>query len=323
MAGNWKGRKVLITGITGFVGGALAKRLVKEGANVVGLTSSKKKIPDGDFLSKVNLYEGDVRDADLLRNIVSYNEVEYIYHLAAYAIVRNSAKDPVSTYDVNVMGTVAILEAARQFGKCKKVVTSSSDKAYGDHEELPYTEKHALLAKNTYDASKACADIIGRAYLHSYGIPVSVVRCSNIYGPGDLNTTRLIPNTIRRLQSGQAPQVFSDVDSMEREFIFIDDVVDAYLRIGETPSTENTAAFNVGGNGPLQVGFVIDRISKLMGINIPKQIIDRDFKEIQKQYIDSTQLERWTDWYPSTELDDGLKKTIKWYKKYLRNGELK
>jgi len=307
---------VLITGFSGFVGSSLARRLVDLGADVTGLVSDLNKNRDDQLWNRCNIVVGDICDYDVLRHAMAYYEVDAIFHFAAYAIVRVSARDPLSTYRVNVMGTANLLEATRHVGPVRSIVVASSDKAYGDHDLLPYTEKHALQPRNTYDTSKACMDMIARAYAANYDMPVVVTRCSNIYGPGDMNLSRIIPNTIKRVLEGAAPFLYSDVSKMEREFIFIDDVIDAYLLLGLDTDQLRGDAFNVGGTGTVKVVDAVKKICELMAKPELEPIVvhrEAEFREIKKQYIDGSKLRLTLGWEPTTTLEDGLKSTIRWY----------
>jgi CDP-glucose 4,6-dehydratase len=249
-------------------------------------------------------------------DVISTHEVDYVFHLAANAIVKTSARDPMSTYRSNVMGTVSLLEAARNIGRCKKIVVASSDKAYGDHDVLPYTEGMALQPKNTYDTSKACADLIARTYAHNYDMPICVTRCSNVYGPGDPNMSRIIPNSINRVLHGQSPMLYSDVSSMQREFIYIDDVVNACVLLAQSGDHTNGQAYNVGGTGVFAVSAIVDMILKTMKTEMKTTIVQREaiFKEIEKQCIDASKLSTDTGWKPLTSIEEGIAKTILFYR---------
>lgn len=305
------GKNVLVTGAAGFIGSSLVKELVSQGANVCSLVRSSCAT-NSDRLKGSKIYTGDVCDYSLITEIISTNEIEFIAHLAANAIVKNSARDPMNTYKVNVMGTVVVIEAARNVGRCKKILVASSDKAYGDHEILPYTEDMPLLTKNTYDTSKACTDLISRTYAHNYEMPIVVTRCSNVYGPGDPNLSRIIPNTIARLSRGELPMLYSDVSEMEREFIYIDDVVKACLALLESDSATNGEAYNIGGAGPISITGLVDVLKDLMGLKVETLVVQREanFKEIARQYIDATKLFKATGWKQETSLREGLLKTI-------------
>lgn len=315
---TFKDKKVFITGINGFVGTALARRLLKEGAKVYGMVKEINSIPPQ--LDGCTIYAGDINDFETIKNIISYNEIQIIYHFAAYAIVRVSSKDPINAYRVNVMGTVNVLEAARQIGGVEKIIVASSDKAYGDHDNLPYTEQFSLKPKNTYDTSKACMDMISSTYAHNYGMPVIITRCSNIYGPGDSNTSRIIPNTIKRILNGEPPMLYKDVEGMEREFIYIEDVVDAYLLLYLSNITNDV--FNIGGTGPTTILNLVDTISTIMKCDKKPKIVERfsTFKEINKQYIDAKKLNAATGWSPKFNLQQGLEKCVEWYTKYYNEG---
>lgn len=319
---SWKDRNVLITGVGGFVGSRLAMRLNDEGANVVGLVRNINSLPP-TIANDINVLIGDICDYDDLCEAISFYEIDTIYHFAAYAIVRVSSKDPMTTYRVNVMGTANLLEAARNVGRVERIVVASSDKAYGDHVSLPYTENHSLQPRNTYDTSKACMDMVSRSYAWNYDMPIFVSRCSNIYGPGDMNLSRIIPNTIRRASEGKPPQLYSDVEKMKREFVYINDVIDAYLKMGDVRTNVFTGeAYNVGGTGEVEIYELVDKISKILGVEESPIVLPRDplFKEIERQYIDASKLERDMKWKPTTSLDEGLHRTVDWYLDYYEKG---
>jgi CDP-glucose 4,6-dehydratase len=312
---NWKGKNVLITGITGFVGSNLAHRLVELGANVTGIVRSLNMHLD-DLPEECNFFFGDICEYDFVRQVISANEIEVVFHLAAYAIVRISARDPMTTYDINVMGTVALLEACRTVGRCTKIIVASSDKAYGDHDRLPYDETFPLQPKNTYDVSKACMDLISQSYGHNYGMPIVVTRCSNVYGPRDRNFSRIIPNTICRLLDGKKPMLYSDVENMEREFIYVDDVVDAYVALA-SDSFRPGSVYNIGLDDPIKIRTLVKTISLLVsGVTVEPEIVKREptFKEIERQCINSNKLYTDTGWSPKYNLESGLKQTIEWYR---------
>lgn len=318
---DWKDKNVLITGITGFVGSSVARMLVARGARVVGLVHNKKRVDLG-ILDRCDIVYGDITDYDCLRGIISRYEIDTVFHFAAYSIVRISARDPMTTYNVNVMGTVNLLEAIRNVGTTvRRIVVASSDKAYGDI-EIPYRESQLLDPTNTYDTSKACMDMISRTYALNYDMPIVVTRCSNIYGPGDTNLSRLIPNTIRRIFNGEAPTVYEDVARMEREFIHIADVVSAYDLLG----TEELhfSSYNIGGTGEAKILTVIQYISDLMGYKGEPIIVPRDnvFREIMSQSIDSTRLQNDVGWSWDYDLVSGLQDTINHYVDFFETGEV-
>lgn len=314
MSDFWKDKSVLVTGISGFIGAAVAQHLVSQGARVTGIIRDMNCSPR-ELLKQCDISLGSITDYRFLCEVISSKEIEYIFHFAAYAIVRISAKDPMSTYAVNAMGTVNLLEAVRNVGKCKRIIVASSDKAYGDHVQLPYTEDHALVPLNTYDASKACTDLIARSYGHTYNMPVAVTRCSNVYGPGDYNFSRIVPNSTLLVLRGHRPVLYNGIERMEREFIFIDDVVEAYDLLAQTG---HTGAYNIGGTGPVKIRELVDMLCEKAGKpGLEPRLIDSNFQEISRQWIDASKLEAHTGWKPRTSLADGLERTVEWYRRFV------
>jgi CDP-glucose 4,6-dehydratase len=307
--------RVLITGASGFLGSQLARNLSFEGHTVIALERDLNKKacdPFADFVVR-----GDVTDANLIRRVVADYEVESVYHLAAQSIVRICAADPVSAYQANVMGTVNLLEAIRTSGMnhIKSVVISTSDKAYG-HAPVPYTEDTPLMPKFTYECTKACQDIVGQNFFHNYGVPVKIARCSNIYGPGDPNWSRLIPNSIRRALQGQKPQLYSDVADYVREFVYIDDTIDAFKLIDKAGVPGD--AYCIGGTTSCKIKDLISMILELCEVDPAIEIINKPatFKEIEQQFIDGTKIKA-LGWNPQFSLQKGLTETIEYYKDLL------
>jgi CDP-glucose 4,6-dehydratase len=318
MSNPLENKKVLVTGATGFIGRAIADRLFESGVKVIGTCN---EAPDRDGVPPWQLVLADVLDFEVLADLISRHEIDIVFHLAAYSIVKTAAVNPIRTFDVNVMGTVNILEAARVYGKTGiSVIVASSDKAYGDHDKLPYEETFPLLPTNVYDVSKAAMDLIAQTYAKTYGLDVVVTRCSNVYGPGDDNYSRLIPNTICRLLGEKEAAIYEDVYSMEREFIYIDDVVDAYIAIA-SEETPKHVVYNIGQNKPMKICDVIDEIYDACGRTRGQtfELLTRStsFQEIQKQCISSERLQNATGWKPKTSLKHGLEKTVRWYQSRL------
>src|SRR2546423_7060078 len=250
---GWRDRTVLVTGIGGFVGGGLAAGLLAEGATVVGVVRDSggerllEALAIGD---RVELVHGSISEPGLVQRAINEYEVDTVFHLAAQAIVGVANRSPLSTFESNIMGTWRVLEASRQSPPGKRVVVASSDKAYGSQRHLPYTEETPLSRIYPYDASKACTDLLGRSYAATYRLPVAVTRCANIYGPGDLNWSRLIPGTIRAALSGEDPLIRSD-GRPERDYLYVSDAVDGYLRVAERLPELTAEAFNLGTARPI------------------------------------------------------------------------
>lgn len=304
----------LVTGHTGFLGNAIVGGLKKEDNIIVGIERDENKrrllknSPDV-------FVKGDIRDYDFVRRVIADYEIESVFHCAAQAIVKTCANDPYTTYEINVMGTVSLLEACRNSGdSVKSIVVSTSDKAFG-HAAIPYTESTPLNPLYTYETSKACQQLISLSYFHNYGLPVKVVASSNVYGPGDPNFSRIIPNTIFRLANNEPALLNEGVSKHIREFVYIDDVVKAFLIVSHRGKPGEV--YCCGGTEHLSMGELMDRICNIMGKDPGTSIKffqkSRYFKEIEKQYIDSSKL-RSLGWSPSILLDEGLLKSVEYYK---------
>ena len=303
---------VLVTGSSGFVGGALVDRLLKDGHQVVAMVRDRTGYEDRAPKDAVLAF-GDVRDADFCRRVIADYEVNTIFHLAAQAIVSACAEDPVTALDVAVLGTSRLLQAAKDSGRPIRVVVSTSDKVYGAA-PAPYTEETPLDARHAYEVSKACQDLVARMFHSNFGLDVRVVRAVNIYGPGDPNGTRVVPNTVQRILRGEPPIVHAGAWGMQRQYVYVDDMVDALLAVEEHGLPGS--AYCVGSpDAPLSVGEVIARISKQMGFELKPEEKERDarFREIQSQAVCDDKL-RALGWKPEVDFEEGVKRTIAWYK---------
>jgi len=307
-------KSVFITGFNGFVGTALARRLLDMGGiRVVGLVKDRNYKTVPEVHDRCSIVFGDLRDCSVLRYAMSNYEIDTVFHLGAVTILRKSVVDPMTCWETNVMGTVNVLEAARQVG-VKKVVVASSDKAYGTYEELPYVETMAVQASpDAYSTSKACTDLVAETYASGHSLDVSIVRAGNIYGPGDLNLSRLIPRSILLCLDNEPPQIYKGVGQYKREFMFIEDIVDAYLTVGERGAPGH--AYNVGGAGFLSIIDTVSKIVDLTGCKVRPKIVNKDFVEIKEQYLDASKIEA-LGWKCRYSLDSGLEKAVEWYRTY-------
>src|SRR3989304_8809046 len=211
--GYWKNKNVFVTGCTGILGSWLTIKLVKEGANVVGLIRDlvpKSNLNWSGFNNQINIVRGSVTDYEMVLRSLNEYEIDTCFHLAAQTIVTIANRSPLSTFESNIKGTWVLLEAIRQTKTMERVVIASSDKAYGEQEILPYTENHPLKGSYPYDASKVCADLLSQSYYYTYGLPIGIARCGNIYGGGDLNFNRIVPGTIRSVLHHESPIIRSD-----------------------------------------------------------------------------------------------------------------
>ncbi len=311
--------RALVTGGHGFAGAWLSKTLLGEGAEVTVLDRRDPPVSGlrlHDVSSDVNLVTGDLRDGELLNKEIGGGNYDAVFHLAAVTIVGEAIGAPVATFEVNVQGTWNLLEACRG-GGVGAVVVASSDKAYGAHETLPYREDFALQPSHPYEASKAAADVISRSYWKAYGLPVAVTRFANLYGGGDMNFSRLIPETATAVLDGRSPVIRSD-GSPIRDFLYIEDCAAAYLAIAASLQEGDAArgeAFNAGGGRPFSVREVVETICEL-GPND----VEPDFQgdgnpegEIDKQYVDPAKIAEVVGWQPEVDLREGLRRTIEWY----------
>jgi CDP-glucose 4,6-dehydratase len=318
-------RRVLVTGAHGFVASHLVAALLERGDAVRVLDRPDPRLADVggprrsglDLLGlrdQVELAEGDLRDGEAVAAAVA--GCDSVFHLAAQTIVGVARKSPLETFEVNVRGAWNVFEACREHGVAR-VVFASSDKAYGASPELPYREDFPLRAAFPYDASKAAADVIARSYANAYGLPLAVTRFANIYGGGDLNFSRLIPETTIAVLDGRPPAIRSD-GSPERDFLHVDDAVSAYLAIADALDSDEARgeAFNAGGERPHSVREVVDLIASVAGTGIEPEYqgTGNPDGEIDRQYVDSAKLRALSGWRPRVELADGLRQTLDWYR---------
>ena len=322
MSSFWNGRTAFVTGATGFVGANLAAELVAQGANVVSLQRDEVQPNSLDLLrlrDKLTVINGSVDDLLLMSRILNEYEVDAVFHLAAQALVGAANRSPVSTFESNIRGTYILLEACRNSSTVKRVVVASSDKAYGSHTDLPYTEDFKLNAVFPYDVSKACTDLISQSFAHTFDLPVAVTRSANIYGPADANLSRIIPGTILSVLKGERPIIRSDGTPV-RDFIFTDDIVAGYLLLAENIDRAKGEAFNFGSGEPISMLDLVNSIVTLMGKEkdlTPDILLKTKIEnEIDAQYLDSAKVNERFGWTPQVDIKDGLKRTIDWYDKY-------
>jgi CDP-glucose 4,6-dehydratase len=319
--GFWSGRRVFITGCTGIVGSWLTIALVDAGAQVVGLIYDENPrshlLRSGYDRHIVRTY-GDIVNHRLIKRIVDQYQPQTIFHLAAQSLVTVAERDPLITLETNVRGTWNILEAARRQANLPHVVVASTDKAYGDQEILPYREDAPLQARYPYDVSKSSADIIASSYAHTYGLPVGITRCGNIYGGGDLYWDRIVPSTIRWALRGERPILRSD-GTMTRDYIYVKDVVSAYRCLAEhlDASEIQGEAFNFGLDDPKTVLEIVEATLQASGRPDLEPIVLGTAKhEIQDQYLDASKAKSMLDWAPQYTLDEGLRETVAWERAY-------
>jgi CDP-glucose 4,6-dehydratase len=309
-------KNVLVTGANGFVGAAVVDRLLRMNKTVVGLIRDKNYKSRRDILENISVVHGDLRDYDTVRYAVSKYEIDTIFHIGAITILKMATYDPKTCFQTNIMGTINVLEAARECKHVSKVVVASSDKAYGNHDILPYKEDYALLASDPYSTSKSCTDLLTQSYHYTYGLDTSIIRSGNIFGPGDLNKSRIIPGSILRVLAGERPIIYKGVGNYKREFMYIDDVVDAYLTVQDRGLPGH--AYNIGGSGFQNIFDTVSMVLEEMGTDIEPEILEKDFIEIKEQYLDSTKLEE-LGWKCKFGIREGIRACIPWYEEYQKD----
>jgi len=324
MAGsmNWRERRIYITGASGVVGSWLVKRLLTEGAYIVVLVHDAdpqtELFRSGD-ISRVAVVNGALEDFATQERAINEHEIDTVFHLGAQAIVVTALRNPLATFETNVRGTWNVLEACRLHQSLvKRIVVASSDKAYGDAPKLPYTEDMPVAGGHPYDVSKSCTDLIALAYGHTYGLPIAVARCGNIYGGGDLNWSRIVPGTIRSLLHGERPIIRSD-GKFVRDYIYVKDVINAYLALGAACDRNDVKgqAFNFSLESQVQVIEIVQTIQRLMGRQeLQPLILNKAIGEIRNQYLDASKARRILGWRPQYTLEQGLRETIAWYEQY-------
>lgn len=320
----WKNKNIFVTGCTGLLGSWLVKDLADAGANVTGLI--RDWVPRSNLIlqgsiNEINTVRGDVKDYFLLERVLNEYEIDTVFHLAAQTIVSIANRNPLSTFEANIKGTWNVLEACRRNPKVEKVIVASSDKAYGEHEVLPYTEDAPLKGIHPYDVSKSCADLVAFTYYNTYRLPVCVTRCGNFFGGGDLNFNRIVPGTIRSIIFNEHPIIRSD-GSFIRDYIYIRDAVSAYLFLAEKMDEINIygEAFNFSNEIQLTVLELTNEILRLMGREDLEPVILNEVKgEIKHQYLSAAKARNMLGWKPKYTLQKGLVETIDWYKEFFKN----
>jgi len=321
----WRNRKVFVTGCTGFLGARMTGVLVARGAEVIGLVRDHvpwSPLHREGLDRRIAIVRGDVCDQALIERALNEYEIDCVFHLAAQAIVGVANRNPVATFEANIQGTWCVLEACRRSRPVERIVVASSDKAYGDHPELPYTEKHALVGRHPYDVSKSCADLISLTYAHTFGTPVSVTRCGNIFGPRDLNFSRIVPGTIRSALRGEQPVIRSDGTPV-RDYIYVDDVVEGYLRLAERMERAEVRgrAYNFGTGEPQSVLALTKLI--LQAVDRPDlapRVLNEAKAEIANQYLSSEAAKCDLGWAPGASVAARLGETVTWYREFLGRG---
>jgi CDP-glucose 4,6-dehydratase len=318
----WRDRPTLVTGATGLLGGWLARRLVENDASVICLVRDwvpQSLLLSGPLITKVTIVRGDVRDQATLERVLGEYEIDTVLHLAAQTIVPIANRNPVATFETNIGGTWTVLEACRRSRMVKQIVYASSDKAYGESNDLPYEESAPLRGRYPYDVSKACGDLIAQSYAATYDLPIAITRCGNCFGGGDLNWNRLVPGTIRAILRGERPVIRSD-GTLVRDYLYVEDAAATYTLLAEQLASNSELrgeAFNFSNELQMPVSEMVGRILELMGKGTQFDMRSDAPNEISHQYLSSERAQRVLGWTPMFSLEEGLKRTIAWYKAFL------
>ncbi|WP_205698120.1 NAD(P)-dependent oxidoreductase [Conexibacter sp. SYSU D00693] len=316
-------KRAFVTGAYGMLGAWMVKGLLDDGVDVVVLKRDRRAraaLTIEGTESRCHVVHGDLLDAPLLERVVNEEEVDTVFHLAAQTIVGAANRSPASTFDANMRGTWNLMEACRD-SSVKRVVVAASDKAYGPHKDLPYQEDYALQPKFPYDVSKAATDLISRSYWHTFGLPVATTRFANIYGGGDLNPSRLIPELVDAVLDGRPPIIRSD-GSPERDFLYVTDAVSAYLAIAKLLDDPKGGArgegFNAGSGRPYSVREVVETLVRVAGSDVRPEFQGAGVPdgEIDRQWVDTAKIKRLAGWEPQVDLEEGLRRTLEWYREH-------
>jgi CDP-glucose 4,6-dehydratase len=319
----WLDRTVLVTGGAGLLGSWMVQELVRRGAATVCLLRDwvpASRLWSEGLLERVSVVRGGLEDRDLLVRAINEYEIDTVFHLGAQTIVGTASRSPLSTFEANIQGTWNVLEACRVCPRLiRRIIVASSDKAYGEHPVLPYTESAPLVGRYPYDVSKSCADLISLSYWHTYRLPVAVTRCGNLYGGGDLNFNRLIPGTIRSALKGERPVIRSD-GSFVRDYFYVRDAAEAYLTLAERmeDAAFHGEAFNFGTETPVSVlEMVASILHRMRRTDLEPVILNEATHEIPRQYLDCRKARDRMGWRSAYRLEDALDETIAWYRAWL------
>jgi CDP-glucose 4,6-dehydratase len=321
----WRDRNVFVTGATGLLGSWMVEELVSQGANVTCLIRDwmpESKLVASGLSEQANLVYGELQNYELMVRVLNEFEINTVFHLGAQTIVGTAARSALSTFESNIKGTWTLLEACRECEKLiERIIVASSDKAYGSHENLPYTEDMALQGRFPYDVSKSCSDLIAQSYFHTYGLPIAITRFVNLFGGGDLNFNRLVPGTILSALRDESPVIRSN-GKFVRDYFYVLNAVDGYMRLAEKMPNDalNGQAFNFGYGEPLTVVELVDEILEVMGKSHLFPVIRNEASnEIVHQYLDCSKAQRLLNWQPRYDRKEGLRRTIEWYEEYLES----
>ncbi len=308
------GKNILVTGGAGFIGSHLALELVNKDAKVFVIDKAVNKksfFSTSKLFQKVSLHLIDIRNKNTVYKFFEQFRFDYIFHLAAEAVVQESYKDPCKTFETNIMGTVHVLEAVRKSMSIRGIIAASSDKAYGKTKKA-YTENSPLRGDHPYDASKSSMDLICQSYFKTYDLPIVVTRFGNVYGEGDLHFDRIVPGICKAIIKNEALEIRSN-GKYVRDYLYVKDVVDGYLTLLKNIDKIKGEAYNFSSSDNLSVIAMIRKIEKLLGLKIDYKILNNIMNEIPYQHLHDAKIRK-LGWKPRYDLETTLKAIITWYK---------
>ena len=323
---HWNQRRVLVTGATGMVGSWVTRELVNRNSFVVAMvadTDPNSELIRSGVINQVTVVNGRLENYDDVERSINNHEIDTVIHLGAQPIVGAADRAPRHTFESNIQGTWNILDACRMLNPLvKRIVVASSDKAYGSQPVLPYTEDMSLSGDHPYEVSKSCTDLISTTYARTYGLPVTIARCGNIYGGGDLNWNRIVPGMFKAFIRNEVP-VFRSDGTFIRDYLHVDDIVNAYLTLADRSDDPDLAgeAFNFSDESPITVMQIFEAMRDVAGTPyIEPEILNAAQAEIKDQYLDASKARNVLGWNASLSLHDGLTKTYEWYRSFLAGG---
>jgi CDP-glucose 4,6-dehydratase len=318
----WRGHRVLVTGATGFLGSWVVQDLLSQRGQVIALIlddNPQSELIRSGTIRHVEVVSGSLEDYDCLDRAIVNFEPDTIIHLAAQAIVSVAERSPRQTFETNIRGTWNLLDSCRLHPDLvQRIVVASSDKAYGEQDHLPYTEDMPLRGRYPYEVSKSCTDLIAQSFFWTYGLPLAISRCGNIFGGGDLNWNRIVPGTIRSALRGESPIIRSD-GRFIRDYIYVKDVSQALLMLGEKAACPEVRGqtFNFSPESKVTVLEIVETILRLAHReDLRPMILDKAEREIRNQYLSSERAHRVLNWKPRFSLEQGLEETLGWYRDF-------
>lgn len=310
----------MVTGGTGLVGSHLTEKLLELGANVFVLDivlEPKSYFASKKLSDKAKVFMQDLRDFAGVKKVIEENKIDYIFHLGAQALVPLALEDPMETLNANVMGTVHVLEAARQLGTVTGILVASSDKAYGK-DCVDAVETQSLNGDHPYDVSKTCTDLISTTYFKTYGLPVAIARFGNIFGPGDLYFNRIVPGVMQSLIKNQELEIRSN-GKFRRDYLYVKDVAEGYVKMAENINKINGEAFNFSTNWNFSVIDLVQKIGSILGQEVKFKILDSQKNEIPEQSLNWTKAKKILAWEPKFSLEQGITESYSWYKEMFKS----